>query len=117
VISNFFVEPFLEDIEPRPLEAEILPRPINESIPTPITSPEPPQPPAVPAQEIAAHAITVQQIAPVIPELNEEVRGKNESDVLLAAIRIVARKEESFVTQCALRDLIRRFAHQFSLDF
>jgi hypothetical protein len=59
------VEPFLEDIEPRPLEVEILPRPIHESIPTPITSPAP--------REIA-------------PKGTIEQNGITEADRLLGAI-------------------------------
>jgi hypothetical protein len=117
----FFVDrvSLFDSIEPRPVFAaeEIQPRPINEVTLPVIVAPECCAPCAHPAQEIAETAITAQQVAPVTSELNGEVRGKNKSDVLLQAIRIVAKKEPTFVNECALRDLVRKYAHQFSLDF
>ena len=92
----FFVKPFLEEIEPRPLEAEILPRPINETIPTPITSPEP--------RGIAPKGVI-------------EHDGITEADRLLAAIVLVARKQQTSATRGALRNLIARFSSEYSLDF
>jgi hypothetical protein len=53
-----------------------------------------------------------------IPECFCAVRQATpESDILLQAIVITARKEQTRVTKGALRDLVRRFAHQYSLDF
>jgi hypothetical protein len=80
-------------IEPRPLQ-EILPRPINESIPTPITSPEP--------REIA-------------PKGTVEQNGITESDRLLGAIILVARREPP--NRAALRTLCVRFTREHALDF
>jgi hypothetical protein len=53
------------------------------------------------------------------PELERgaEEPGQNESAILLQAIRIVASKPQNFIHDCALRDLVRKYAHQFSLDF
>ncbi len=111
MISNFFVEPF--NIEPRPLEAPINPRPINQPIPTPITRPEPPTPQPDHAQEIVQSTLMPYTFVRPLPQ---EAR-QSESELLMQAIVIVARKEQTFVTQCALRDLVRKFAHQYSLDF
>jgi hypothetical protein len=90
------VDLLYEPIEPRPLEAEILPRPINESIPTPITSPEP--------REIA-------------PKGTIEQNGIREADRLLTAIVIVARKDQTPATRGALRNLIAKFSCEYGLDF
>ena len=87
------------NIEPRPLFCadEILPRPINESIPTPITSPKP--------REIA-------------PKGTIEQNGVTEADRLLAAITIVARREpQTPVTRAAMRNLIAKFSSEHGLDF
>lgn len=117
MISNFFVEPF--NIEPRPLEAEILPRPISP-IPTPITSPALPKPRADPPQQIAARAIATQAVAPAVtvdPDANVH-DGPTESDVLLEAIRIVAKREpQTVATRGALRNLIAKFSCEYGLDF
>jgi hypothetical protein len=83
---------FDDEIEPRPLEEEILPRPINQSIPTPITSPEP--------REIA-------------PKRVAEKDGITEADRLLGAIVLVARKEQTPATKGALRNLIAKFSCEF----
>ena len=96
MISNFLVELFLEEIEPRPLEATILPRPINQPIPTPITRPE--------LREMA-------------PRGTIEQNGITEADRLLAVIVLVARKEQTPATKGALRKLIARFSSEYSLDF
>jgi hypothetical protein len=99
------------EIEPRPVCAgeEIHPRPIT-------LAPTPAKPLPDPAAEIAQAVITSHAVAPVTLDGPAEV-GHSESDVLLRAIRIVAKKEPTFVNERALRDLIRRFAHQYSLDF
>lgn len=94
MISNFFVEPF--NIEPRPLEAPILPRPVNQPIPTPITHPEP-------------RAIAPKGVA--------EKDGITEADRLLGAIVLVARKEQTPATKGALRSLIAKFSCEYGLDF
>jgi hypothetical protein len=94
VISTFFVELF--SIEPRPLEAEILPRPINQSIPTPITSPEP--------REIAPKGVAEQD-------------GPTRDEILLQAIVLEARKQQTPVTNAAMRNLIAKFSCEYGLDF
>jgi hypothetical protein len=99
VLFIFFVELF--SIEPRSLEAEILPRPINESIPTPITSPEPPEP----------------RIDPIMPKGSKQHDGITEADRLLAAIVLVARKEQTAATRGALRNLIAKFSFECGLGF
>ena len=99
-------------IEPRPIS------PIPEPIVPVIVVPEPPKPQPDHAQEIAQAAVVPYTFVRALPqEADAEEAGQRESDVLLAAIRIVAKREATFVNECALRDLVRRFAHQFSLDF
>jgi hypothetical protein len=99
-------------IEPRPII------PIPESIPTPITSPEPPKPQPDPATAIAQATVMTYTFLRSLPsDADAEEPGQTESAVLLRAIVIVARRAQTFVTQCALRDLVRKFAHQYSLDF
>jgi hypothetical protein len=94
MIFIFFVALFQEDIEPRPLEAEILPRSITEFTPAPITSPEP---------------------RAIAPKGTIEQNGITEADRLLAAIVLVARKEQTPATKGALRNLIAKFSCECGL--
>jgi hypothetical protein len=109
VISSSFVELF-DDIVPRPLEAEILPRPINDPILPAITFPEPPEPTIDPAQEIARIAITTHALTPAV-----KYGGPTQSEILLQAIILVARREPP--NHGALRNLIMKFSSEYSFDF
>jgi hypothetical protein len=109
VLNNFLMTdrvPFPDDdfdaIEPRnvpPIEPRVI-------------APEPSTPAPDSAAEIAQTAIITHT-----PELADLEHATSESDILLEAIRIVAKREPTFVNDCALRDLVRKFAHQYSLDF
>jgi hypothetical protein len=116
VIFIFFVELFsieprpLEAIEPRPLETEILPRPIESITASEILPPDPPEPPADPAAAIAQIAITTHAVTPV-----SKYDGPTQSEILLQAIILVARREPP--NQGALRNLIMKFSSEYSLDF
>jgi hypothetical protein len=102
------------EIEPRPVSSveEIHPRPIKGTTLPVIVAPTPCAPCAHPAQQIAETAIESHTLE--LADLEHEV---SESDILLQAIVAVARKEQTRVTRGALRDLVRKFAHQYSLDF
>jgi hypothetical protein len=99
VIFIFFVGLFPEEITPRPLEAEILPRPINQPTLTPIMPPEPPEP----------------RIDPIMPKGSKQQNGVTEADRLLGAIVLVARREPP--NRGALRFLIRKFSNECGLGF
>ena len=99
MISNFFVELFDDDIEPRPLETPILPRPINQPTPVPIVVPEPPK----------------LQPDPIMIKGNKHHDGITEADRLLAAIVLVAQRDP--LNRAALRTLCVRFTREHALDF
>jgi hypothetical protein len=79
-------------IEPRPLFPTAAPEPVAP----PVVLPEP--------REIAPRGI---------PEKD----GPTQSEILLQAIVLEARKEQTPVTTAAMRNLIAKFASEFSLDF
>ena len=89
------IDPFADtcEIKPRPVE-EISPLPEPPSLP--IVSPEP--------REIAPRGI---------PEKD----GPTQSELLLQAIVLEARKEQTEVTRGAIRDLIRRHSVECGLGF
>jgi hypothetical protein len=93
----------------------IAPRPITGLV----IEPRPVKPAPYPAQRIAQAAIVTQVVAPVTtddPDLDVH-DGPTQSDVLLAAIVIVARKEQTPATRGALRNLIAKFSCECGLDF
>jgi hypothetical protein len=78
------------EIEPRPVFAEeILPRPINEPIAPVIAAPTPSSLRPDPAHQIAQAAIASHTIEPA-----DQEHEASESDVLLPAITILAKKEQ-----------------------
>jgi hypothetical protein len=96
VLFNFLVDRailFNDEIKPRPVSSteEISPRSIE-----PVAAPAP--------REIAAKG-TIEQ------------NGITEADRLLAAIVLVARKEQTLATKGALRNLIAKFSCEYGLDF
>jgi hypothetical protein len=105
VVFKHFVERFpLLTIAPRPITGVLIaPRPIK--------------PAPHPAQRIAQVAIVSQAVAPVtMADLDADVHdGPTQSDVLLPAIILVARKEPP--SKGALRSLIAKFSSECGLGF
>jgi hypothetical protein len=102
----------------------IEPRPEPEPVPEPQLPPEPDQPlqKQVMVPNLATVVIPQPMGRAIAPKGYSESEGVDpatisKSDVLLESIRITASKPPSFITTCALRALIRDFAHQYSLDF
>ena len=114
-----FREPLFDDdpIEPR-LEPPPLPDPEVQ-----LPDPEPlPLQKQVMVPNLATVVIPQPMARAIAPKGYSESEGVDpatisKSDVLLESIRITASKPPSFITTCALRALIRDFAHQYSLDF
>lgn len=83
---------------------EIQPRPISPTLDpfTPeIIFPELPQP----------------QPDPIMPKGSKQQNGITEADRLLAAIVLLARREQTPATRGALRNLIAKFSCECGLDF
>jgi hypothetical protein len=102
-------------VERIPLFAAIAPRPVTGMA----IQPRPVKPAPHPAQRIAAHAITTHAVAPVItddPDLEPD-DGPSRADILLEAIVITARKQQTPATRGALRNLIAKFGCECGLGF
>jgi len=101
----------------------IQPRPEPEPEMQPLPDPEPlPLQKQVMVPNLATVVIPQPMARAIAPKGYSESEGVDpatisKSDVLLESIRITASKPPSFITTCALRALIRDFAHQYSLDF
>jgi len=112
-----FPDDDFDEIKPRdvtPIEPRL------EPIPASIIVPEASIPAPDPAAEIAQIAIIAQEKAhaPVIRVgVHSAKDGPTQSDVLLQAIVITARREQTPTTRAALRNLIAKFSHAYGLDF
>jgi hypothetical protein len=128
VLNNFFVDRSsfpdddFDEIKPRwsPYAEEIVPRLIGSITPAEIAAPAPAKPRPDRAWQIAARAILTHAVAPIVKD-NPDADprdGPTQSDILLQAITIVARREpQTAATRAAMRSLIVRFSRECALDF
>ena len=117
-----FPDDDFDAIKPRPVFAEeIQPRPVKSITSAVIAAPAPEKPRPDRAREIAQAAVIAQENthAPVIrADVHSANDGATQSDILLRAIVLVARREpQTPATRAAMRDLIRRHSVECGLGF
>jgi hypothetical protein len=91
------------DIKPRPIE------PVNDPVTNPVI--------VVPVPEPVAPPVRLPEPRAIAPRGIREGDGATRGEILLQAIVLEARKEQTPVTKGALRNLIAKFSCEYGLDF